>query len=164
MALVVIDGNQRVFRSFGETRHGSNVRPQLDSVIRIASITKLMTSEMLVKLLDQGTVKLNDPLSKYAPPGARVPTYRGTPITLVNTATHTSALPREQLCGAANRPVFVWPTREQRWSYLSGAKLKAARVRRLHTLIWHTTCWRMLSQLPPGGLIASCLKRKLPVR
>lgn len=76
MALVVIDGNQRVFRSFGETRHGNNVHPQLDSVIRIASITKLMTSEMLVKLLDQGTVKLNDPLSKYAPPGARVPTRR----------------------------------------------------------------------------------------
>jgi D-alanyl-D-alanine-carboxypeptidase/D-alanyl-D-alanine-endopeptidase len=87
MALVVIDGNQRVFRSFGETRPGNNVHPQLDSVIRIASLTKLMTSEMLVKLLDQGTVKLNDPLSKYAPPGARVPTYQGTPITLVNLAT-----------------------------------------------------------------------------
>lgn len=80
MALVVIDGNQRVFRSYGETRPGNNVRPQLDSVVRIASLTKLMTSEMLVKLLDQGTVKLNDPLSKYAPPGARVPTYNGTPL------------------------------------------------------------------------------------
>ncbi|PUW36543.1 D-alanyl-D-alanine-carboxypeptidase/endopeptidase AmpH, partial [Cronobacter sakazakii] len=71
MAIVVIDGNQRVFRSFGETRPGNNVRPQLDSVIRIASLTKLMTSEMLVKMLDQGVVKLNDPLSRYAPPGAR---------------------------------------------------------------------------------------------
>ena len=91
MALVVIDGNQRVFRSFGETRPGNNIRPQLDSVIRVASITKLMTSEMLVKLLDQGVVKLDDPLSKYAPPGARVPTYQGTPIRLVNLATHTSA-------------------------------------------------------------------------
>ncbi|EHC82768.1 Penicillin-binding protein AmpH [Salmonella enterica subsp. enterica serovar Montevideo str. S5-403] len=126
MALVVIDGNQRVFRSFGDTRPGNNVRPQLDSVIRIASLTKLMTSEMLVKLLDQGTVKLNDPLSKYAPPGAHVPTYQGTPITLVNLATHTSALPREQPGGAAHRPVFVWPTREQRWSWLSTATLKVA--------------------------------------
>lgn len=126
MALVVIDGNQRVFRSFGETRPGSNVRPQLDSVIRIASLTKLMTSEMLVKLLDQGVVKLNDPLSKYAPPGSRVPSYQGTPITLVNLATHTSALPREQPGGAAHRPVFVWPTREQRWTYLTNATLKSA--------------------------------------
>lgn len=126
MAMVVIDGNQRVFRSFGETRPGSNVRPQLDSVVRIASLSKLMTSEMLVKLLDQGRVRLDDPLSKYAPPGARVPTYQGAPITLVNLATHTSALPREQPGGAAVRPVFVWPTREQRWNWLATAKLKTA--------------------------------------
>ncbi|EPC7253451.1 D-alanyl-D-alanine-carboxypeptidase/endopeptidase AmpH [Cronobacter sakazakii] len=126
MAIVVIDGNQRVFRSFGETRPGNNVRPQLDSVIRIASLTKLMTSEMLVKMLDQGVVKLNDPLSRYAPPGARVPTYQGEPIRLVNLATHTSGLPREQPGGAAKRPVFVWPTREQRWQWLSTTSLKAA--------------------------------------
>ncbi|ELY4300452.1 D-alanyl-D-alanine-carboxypeptidase/endopeptidase AmpH [Cronobacter turicensis] len=125
MAIVVIDGNQRVFRSFGETRPGNNVRPQLDSVIRIASLTKLMTSEMLVKMLDQGVVKLDDPLSRYAPPGARVPTYQGEPIRLVNLATHTSALPREQPGGAAKRPVFVWPTRQQRWEWLSTATLKA---------------------------------------
>ena len=126
MALVVIDGNQRVFRSFGETRPGNNVHPQLDSVIRIASLSKLMTSEMLVKLLDQGVVKLSDPLSKYAPPGSRVPTYNGAPITIVNLATHTSSLPREMPGGAANRPVFVWPTQSQRWTYLSNAKLHAA--------------------------------------
>ena len=126
MALVAIDGNQRVFRSFGETRPGNNIHPQLDSVVRIASLTKLMTSEMLVKLLDQGVVKLNDPLSKYAPPGARVPTYQSAPITLVNLATHTSALPREQPGGAAHRPVFVWPTREQRWNWLSTATLKSS--------------------------------------
>lgn len=95
MALVVIDGNQRVFRSFGETRPGNNQHPQLDSVIRIASLSKLMTSEMLVKLLDQ-VVKLNDPLSKYAPPGARVPDWQGNQSPRVNLATHTSALPREQ--------------------------------------------------------------------
>lgn len=123
--MVVIDGNQRVFRSFGETRPGNNVRPQLDSVIRIASLTKLMTSEMLVKMLDQGKVQLNDPLSKYAPGGARVPTYNGKPITLVNLATHTSALPREQPGGAAHRTVFTWPTRDQRWNWLTNANLKS---------------------------------------
>lgn len=126
MAIVVIDGNQRVFRSFGDTRPGNNVRPQLDSVIRIASLTKLMTSEMLVKMLDQGKVQLNDPLSKYAPPGARVPTFNGQPITLINLATHTSSLPREQPGGAAHRTVFTWPTRDQRWNWLSQATLKAA--------------------------------------
>lgn len=55
MALVVIDNNQVVNRSFGETRAGNNVRPRQDSLIRIASITKLMTSEIMVKLADEGS-------------------------------------------------------------------------------------------------------------
>lgn len=126
MAMVVIDGNQRVFRSFGETRPGNNVRPQLDSVIRIASLTKLMTSEMLVKMLDQGKVKLNDPLSKYAPSGATVPSFNGEPIRLVNLATHTSSLPREQPGGAAHRTVFTWPTQNQRWNWIATATLKSS--------------------------------------
>lgn len=74
MALVAIDGNQRVFASFGETRPGNNVRPQKDSLIRIASLSKLMTSEVMVKLAERGQIRLDDPLSKYAPPGSRVPT------------------------------------------------------------------------------------------
>ncbi len=162
MALVVIDGNQRVFRSYGETRPGNNVRPQLDSVSGICSLTKLMTSEMLVKLLDQGTVKLNDPLSKYAPPGARVPTYNGTPITLVNLATHTSALPHQHPGGAAHRPVFVWPTREQRWKYLSTAKLKAAPgSQAAYSNLALSTCWQMHWRMRPASLIPSCLKSRI---
>ncbi len=126
MALVVIDGNQRVFRSYGETRPGNNAAPRLGATRSLPPHTKKKRRERQAKMPDQGAGKVNDPLSKYAPPGARVPTYNGTPITLVNLATHTSALPREQPGGAAHRPVFVWPTREQRWKYLSTAKLKAA--------------------------------------
>lgn len=39
-----------------------------------------MTSEMLVKLLDQGVVKLNDPLSKYAPPARACRHIRERPL------------------------------------------------------------------------------------
>ncbi|ORM74369.1 D-alanyl-D-alanine-carboxypeptidase/endopeptidase AmpH [Pantoea wallisii] len=125
MALVAIDGNQRVFASFGETRPGNNVRPQQDSVIRIASLSKLMTSEVMVKMAERGQIRLDDPLSKYAPPGARVPNYNGQPIRLVNLATHTASLPREQPGGKPHRPVFVWPTKADRWQWLRGATLKA---------------------------------------
>lgn len=52
MALVVIDGNQRVFRSFGETRPGNNQHPQLDSVIRIASLSK-----SLAQVLDEHDIQ-----------------------------------------------------------------------------------------------------------
>jgi D-alanyl-D-alanine-carboxypeptidase/D-alanyl-D-alanine-endopeptidase len=125
MAMVVIDHNQQVFRSFGETRAGSNLRPREDSLIRIASLTKLMTSEVLVKLSEQGTVRINDPLRKYAPGNAFVPYYSpASPITLLNLATHTSGLPREQPGGVAHRAVFTWPTRSERWSWLQSAKIK----------------------------------------
>ncbi|CAX61426.1 D-alanyl-D-alanine-carboxypeptidase/endopeptidase AmpH [Erwinia billingiae] len=126
MAMVAIDANQRVFASQGYVRPGSNVRPQKDSVIRIASLTKLLTSELLVKLSEQGVVRLDDPLSKYAPAGSSVPGYAGQTIRLINLATHTSGLPREQPGGKAQRPVFVWPTHAQRWNWLGNAQLKAA--------------------------------------
>ncbi len=126
MALVAIDGNQRVFASFGETRPGNNVRPQKDSLIRIASLSKLLTSEVMVKMAERGQIRLDDPLSKYAPADARVPSYAGQPIRLINLSTHTSGLPREQPGGKPHRPVFVWPTRSDRWQWLAGAKLKAA--------------------------------------
>lgn len=124
MALVAIDGNQQVFRSFGETRPGNDTRPRKDSVIRIASLTKLMTSEVLVKMAAEGKVSLYDPLRKYAPKGARVPAYNvKQPIVLMHLASHTSGLPREQPGGAANRAVFTWPTRDQRWSWLKTAQV-----------------------------------------
>lgn len=126
MALVAIDGNQRVFASFGDTRPGNNVRPQKDSLIRIASLSKLLTSEVMVKMAESGQIRLDDPLSKYAPPGVRVPAFAGEPIRLINLSTHTSGLPREQPGGQPHRPVFVWPTRSDRWQWLSTATLKAA--------------------------------------
>lgn len=124
MALVAIDGNQQVFRSFGETRPGNDTRPRKDSVIRIASLTKLISSEVMVKMAAEGKVNLYDPLRKYAPKGARVPAYNAKqPIVLMHLASHTSGLPREQPGGAANRPVFTWPTRSQRWEWLKTAKI-----------------------------------------
>jgi len=126
LAMVAIDANQRVFASLGSVRPGSSVRPQKDSIIRIASLTKLLTSELLVKLAEKGVVRLDDPLSKYAPPGGYVPAYAGQTIRLINLATHTSGLPREQPGGKPHRPVFVWPTNSQRWSWLRTAHLKAA--------------------------------------
>lgn len=125
MALVVIDNDQQVNRSFGEIRPGSGVRPRQDSLIRIASITKLMTSEVMVKLAAEGKVKLTDPLKKYAPKGSKVPAYSAKqPITLLNLATHTSALPREQPNRPQKTPVFTWPTRADRWQWLRQAQIK----------------------------------------
>lgn len=50
MALVVVDSDQVVNRSFGDTSPGNHQRPRSESLTHIAPITKLMTSEMMVKL------------------------------------------------------------------------------------------------------------------
>ncbi|AHG21083.1 beta-lactam-binding protein [Chania multitudinisentens RB-25] len=125
MALVVIDNNQVVNRSFGDTKPGNNLRPRPDSLIRIASITKLMTSEVMVKMAAEGKIKLTDPLRKYAPKGAYVPSYNARqPITLLNLATHTSSLPREHPGKKPPKtPVFTWPTKAQRWQWLAHATI-----------------------------------------
>ncbi|CAK9883879.1 MAG: D-alanyl-D-alanine-carboxypeptidase/endopeptidaseAmpH [Candidatus Erwinia impunctatus] len=124
MAMIVIDANQRIYSSRGVVRPGSQSAPQKDSVVRIASLTKLLTSELLVKMSEQGVVSLHDPLNRYAPAGKQSLSGAGKRITLLNLATHTSGLPREQPGGKPNRPVFVWPTFNQRWNWFSGAQLK----------------------------------------
>ena len=44
MFMVVIDNNEVFHRSYGETRPGNGIKPRTDSLIRIASVSKLMTS------------------------------------------------------------------------------------------------------------------------
>ncbi|VEB43608.1 D-alanyl-D-alanine-carboxypeptidase/endopeptidaseAmpH precursor [Chromobacterium violaceum] len=62
--------------------------------MRIASISKAMTGEVLTALTLDKKVKLDDPLQKYAPAGVTLPPA-GQSITLLNLATHTSGVPRE---------------------------------------------------------------------
>ncbi|MDC9594056.1 D-alanyl-D-alanine-carboxypeptidase/endopeptidase AmpH [Xenorhabdus sp. IM139775] len=126
MAMVVIDNNQVIHRSFGETYPGSGVRPQQDSLIRIASITKLMTSEIMIKLAQKKRLKITDPLQKYTYDSVRIPRYGADqPIRLYHLASHTSGLPREQPGGKWGRPVFIWPTQSNRWNWLKTAGINA---------------------------------------
>ena len=52
------------------------------------------TGLLLADMVRKGEVSLDDPASKYARPGARIPTYQGRPISLRDLVTHTSGLPR----------------------------------------------------------------------
>ncbi|QEL55096.1 D-alanyl-D-alanine-carboxypeptidase/endopeptidase AmpH [Chromobacterium paludis] len=124
MVMVVIDKNQAAQRFYGQTRPGSRTLPNADSLLRIASISKTMTGEVLASLAMQQRVRLEDPLQKFAPQGVALPADKsGKPITLLNLATHTSGFPRE-MPGAKpqDTPVFVWPTQQQRWQWLSSTR------------------------------------------
>ena len=76
--------------------YGSSGVPGLaldgDSVFEIASITKVLTSVLLVDMAARGEVAFDDPVSKYLPSAVTLHEHGG-PITLLDLATYTSGLP-----------------------------------------------------------------------
>lgn len=123
LVLVVVRGNQVFFQGYGEAVPGSHLAPTEQSVVRLCSLTKIFTTDLLAKLVDDGTVHLDDPLQKYAPAGAVVP-EKGSPITLEDLATHTAGLEREIGTAPRHTPHFTYPDYETRWHWLASAQLK----------------------------------------
>ncbi len=74
---------------------GSGAHEALDdrTPFQIGSITKLFTATVLAQMVNAGEVRLNDPIQQYLSPSVRAPVYRGHPITVLDLANHTSALP-----------------------------------------------------------------------
>lgn len=89
----VIDAQGR--RVIARGAPGAGGRP-LDgkTEFEIGSVTKVFTSLLLADMVRRGEVALDDPAAMYLPPGATLPERDGTPITLIDLATHTSGLPR----------------------------------------------------------------------
>jgi D-alanyl-D-alanine-carboxypeptidase/D-alanyl-D-alanine-endopeptidase len=79
-------------RFYGDT--GNHGRPNADTEFGIGSITKTFTATLLAHEDQQGDIRLNEPLARYAPPGTQVPSYHGQPILMLHLADHTSGLPR----------------------------------------------------------------------
>lgn len=81
---------------FGLNSVENNLPVEVDSLFRIASITKLFTSIGILQLRDAGKLRLDDPLTEHLPwftikyrhPDAKT-------ITLRHMLTHTSGLPRD---------------------------------------------------------------------
>ncbi len=66
-----------------------------DTIYEIGSITKVFTGILLAQAVSAGDVRLDDPIQLYLPSGVQAPSYQSTPITLLDLATHRSALPRD---------------------------------------------------------------------
>jgi len=123
LVLVVVRGDRAVFHGYGEAVPGSHAAPTRESVVRICSLTKIFTTDLLTKLVSDGTVRLDDPLKKYAPEAAIVP-ERDAPITLEDLATHTAGLEREIGTAPRHTPHFTYPNYDTRWNWLASAQLK----------------------------------------
>jgi len=123
LVLVVVRGNQVFLQGYGEAVPGSRKAPSADTVIRLCSLTKIFTTDVLAKLVADGKIRLDDSLQKYAPEGAVVP-EKDAPITLEELATHTSGLEREVGTAPRHTPHFSYPDFGERWYWLASAQLK----------------------------------------
>ena len=92
LAIGVLDRNTSFALSFGSTRFGTNDIPNSATLFEIGSISKTFTATVLAKMVNSGTLKLDEPLEDAL--GMAVPEKDGRKITLVDLATHTSGLPR----------------------------------------------------------------------
>ena len=123
LVLVVVRGNHAWFHGYGETAPGSGHAPDEESVIRLCSLTKIFTTDLLTKLAAGKTVRLDDTLASYAPAHAIIP-EKTQPITLEDLATHTAGLPREVGTGPRGTPHFTYPDYQTRWQWLATQHLK----------------------------------------
>ena len=90
----VIGPDGRRVVGYGTTMLTGGKVPDENTVFEIGSITKAMTGTLLANMVRRGEVRLDDPVGKFLPEHVRVPTRNGKSMTLVDLATHTSALPR----------------------------------------------------------------------
>ncbi|HEY4363489.1 MAG TPA: serine hydrolase domain-containing protein [Bryobacteraceae bacterium] len=89
--------------AFGKRDSTSGVDLKMDSIFRIASMTKAITATAAMQMVDRGKVKLDDPMSKYLPELGKLQVLDGfdsggkpklrppkSPILLRHLLTHTS--------------------------------------------------------------------------
>jgi CubicO group peptidase (beta-lactamase class C family) len=83
------------------------------TIYRIASITKMFTVTVLLRLAEEGKVRLDDPAEKYVPEVGSIPGYSShTRFTLQQLASHMAGLNREpELADASVGPVDQWETK-----------------------------------------------------
>ncbi len=101
ISIGVVSGKTLVWsKHYGYAEAETKRAPTNDTAYRIGSITKQFTSLALLQLVEDGRMRLTDPLEKYVPEIKSVKNpHAGTPpITLLQVATMHSGLSREPGC------------------------------------------------------------------
>jgi serine-type D-Ala-D-Ala carboxypeptidase/endopeptidase len=114
MIAAIIDSDRTYIAGFGKAKLDEPGPPDGSSLLRINSLTKLMTGEILAALVAERKLALDDPMQRHAPRGRIVPqanTARA--ITIRDLAAHTAGLPRDMPPGL---------TRDARWSWFEGVR------------------------------------------
>src|SRR3981081_3431368 len=91
---VVRDGKTAVF-GFGETSDGSGKPPDRHTMLRVGSLTKAFTGQVLASLVADGTVKFTDRLQDRIGWNVTIPKRDGDALTMFDLGDNTSWLARQ---------------------------------------------------------------------
>jgi len=114
----------RIF-SAGRLDNGSDRDVNGDTVFFIGSVSKTFTTLLLQDMIERGEMKLDDPVAKYLPKSAKMPTHAGKEITLLHLATHTAGFPGnpDNMIGANDKERYETYTVEKMYAFLSNYTL-----------------------------------------
>ncbi len=131
MVVAIVRDGEVWVNGYGRAVPGSEAVPQGNSLVRLCSLSKVLATDLLAKLVVEHKVSFNDPLQKYAPPGLTVPTrtVRGPalrPVNLGDLATHTAGLPREIAYPEGGAAHFTFPDHAFRWQWLPEYRLRTS--------------------------------------
>ena len=90
---IITPEGKRQFFCYGTTRTGGP-EPTPDTLFEIGSVSKPITALLLALMVENGEVKLDDPVQRYLPKELVVPRRGKQEITLLELVTHTAGLPR----------------------------------------------------------------------
>ena len=103
-AIVLVHNGKVQIETFGSAKP--------DSLIRIGSLSKVLATTVLSKLVAEGKLRLTDQLQTFAPAGIKVPQ----PMTLLQLATLTIGIPRSLDSGepwhTLTQTPMLWPAGE----------------------------------------------------
>jgi CubicO group peptidase (beta-lactamase class C family) len=119
-AIVIEDQEVLWSGAVGLANVEKNIKAEASTLCSICSISKLFTSVAIMKLYDEGKLRLDDRVSDLLPAYELEQKYpESGPITIRTLLTHSSGLPREAAYPYWTGPDFPFPTKVQIDSKLS---------------------------------------------
>jgi CubicO group peptidase (beta-lactamase class C family) len=114
----IIDPNGTQFYSIGKLSEANNSNVNENTIFAIGSITKVFTTTLLADAVQEGLIKLDDPVDKYLPSNVTAPQYNGHKITIEDLATHRSGLPEvpPNYCPAFAEANLQTPDEKVQWT------------------------------------------------
>jgi CubicO group peptidase (beta-lactamase class C family) len=112
---IVVDGDLIWAKGFGWSDRDDEIPMTPSAVSRTGSISKSVTAMVLMRMVDRGLVRLDDPVVRYLPEFSNVAQRRSgaDSVTLRHLASHTAGLEREpsNVQEMVSGPLHMWEER-----------------------------------------------------